>query len=85
MKTYRILNNFAEDGADGWTRVWGRCTFTGAEHECRVPTAGLRSWLAGEPIQRAMPEVSADDREFVLSGISPAGWESAFGPGEATP
>lgn len=36
------------------------------------------SWLAGELIQIAMPNVSSEDREFVLSGITPEEWEEAF-------
>lgn len=46
-----------------------------------VPSEGFARWQAGEPIQRAMPEVPAEEREFLISGISPNGWHKAFGPG----
>jgi hypothetical protein len=31
----------------------------------------LAAWRNGTPIQKAMPQVSADDREFILTGITP--------------
>jgi hypothetical protein len=44
-----------------------------------VPTDGLEAWQRGEKIQLAMNGVSAGDREFVKSGISPDGWDELFG------
>jgi hypothetical protein len=64
---------------DGTSRVWGNCVFTGQSYECTVPTSGLQRWQAGARIQEAMPTVSAGDREFLISGISPAGWTATFG------
>lgn len=32
-----------------------------------VPTAGYRLWLSGELIQKAMPELTDDERELLLS------------------
>lgn len=63
----------------GKTQVKGTCVFTGEEYSFEAPTEGLERWLAGELIQRAMPEVSLDDREFLISGISPKGWKQTFG------
>lgn len=63
------------------TRVSGTCTFTGESYSVVVPSEGFARWQAGEPIQRAMPEVPAEEREFLISGISPNGWHKAFGPG----
>lgn len=65
--------------AEGKSTVTGKCVITGEEYSCIVPTTGLQRWLDGELIQNAMPGVSADDREFLKSGISPVGWERAFG------
>lgn len=36
------------------------------------------SWLAGELIQNAMPNVSPEHREFILTGITPEEWQGAF-------
>lgn len=70
---------YAEDLGNGRTRVFGPCVFTGEEYSCEVPTGGLVRFLGGEHAQTALPSVSADDREFLISGISPAGWKHAFG------
>ena len=31
-------------------------------------------------IQNALPHLSADDREFLMTGVTPEEWEEAFGP-----
>jgi len=35
----------------------------------------LDRWDAGEPIQNVMPHLSADDREFLMTGISSVEWD----------
>ncbi|CAB4159411.1 hypothetical protein UFOVP699_147 [uncultured Caudovirales phage] len=75
----RTKEQYAEDLGDNVTRVFGPCVFTGEEYSCEVPTDGLLRFLAGEHAQAALPNVSADDREFLISGISPAGWTKTFG------
>lgn len=44
--------------------------------EIDVTQAELDDYLGGELIQRAMPNVSADDREFIMTGITPEEWEA---------
>ena len=39
---------------------------------------GLRAWKNGLLIQEALPELSANDREFLISGISPVKFDSIF-------
>lgn len=51
----------------------------GEIHEVRVTAKALETYYAGEYIHRAFPELSADDREFLMSGISPEGWDETFG------
>jgi hypothetical protein len=75
----RNLDKLVEDLGDGTATVSGACKFTGEEYHCVVPMEGLVRFLNGEPVQDVMPRVSADDREFLISGISPAGWKQAFG------
>lgn len=69
----------AQETGPGLMRVWGKCKFTGEEYECTVPADGLTRYLNGEPVQVALPQVSVDDREFLISGISPKGWKKVFG------
>jgi hypothetical protein len=57
------------------------------EREIPVEADRLRSYFARreagktKPIQIEFPELSADDREFIISGITPDEWEGAFGEG----
>lgn len=65
---------------EGSTFVSGVCTLTGSSYTTgAIPRPGLIDWLMGEPIQTAMPGVSIDDREFLISGASPDGWKTTFG------
>ena len=43
-----------------------------------VTQAQLDSWNSGALIQNAMPNLSADDREFIMTGIAPEEWEAMF-------
>lgn len=59
-----------------------KCVFTGKMYKVVVPIEGYSKWRKGMLIQDALPELSAEDREFLISGISPEGWEQAFGKEE---
>tara|TARA_A100001515_G_scaffold101193_1_gene81967 strand:- start:225 stop:377 length:153 start_codon:yes stop_codon:yes gene_type:complete len=37
------------------------------------------AWERGTPIQVAMPHLSPDEREFVMTGITPTEWTETFG------
>lgn len=39
---------------------------------------GYEKWIAGELIQRAMPFLSASDREILMTGIGPESWDKMF-------
>lgn len=58
------------------------CPFTNQINVRDIPIteAQMDRWLGGlELIQDVMPELSADDREFMISGITPEMWEKTFG------
>ena len=40
------------------------------------------SWKGGELIQNAMPRLNADEREFIMTGITAEEWEEMFSPQE---
>ena len=44
-----------------------------------VTLAQIAAWKGGELIQRAMPNLSADEREFLMTGITADEWENHFG------
>lgn len=39
-------------------------------------------YLNGALIQDAFPNLSADEREFIMTGITPEEWDAAFEEGE---
>jgi len=53
----------------------GPCIITGKRYSVFVPGPELFAYRQGALMQNAMPSVSAEDREFLMSGISPEGWE----------
>tara|TARA_Y100001970_G_C14250821_1_gene871730 strand:- start:3228 stop:3428 length:201 start_codon:yes stop_codon:yes gene_type:complete len=46
--------------------------------EINVNQSQIDKWVAGMLIQNAMPEISVDDREFIMTGITPEEWDSTF-------
>lgn len=42
----------------------------------------FKKFLNGELIQVALPYLTAEEREFILTGITPEEWEQAFPPEE---
>ncbi len=60
---------------------------TGIRHRRMIPVDPFKwhNWKEAREkghapfIQDAFPELSADDREFLLTGITPEEWDRAFG------
>ena len=44
----------------------------------KVEQSQYYRWMAGENIQIAFPELSANQREILMSGICPECWEDIF-------
>lgn len=47
-----------------------------------VTASQLYNWENGMLIQEAMPNLSKDDREFILSGLTPEEWDTLLNEGE---
>ena len=54
---------------------------TGKVHTMDLPITQeqIDSWVNGELIQNAMPQLDREQREFLISGITPEEWKKAFG------
>ncbi len=39
----------------------------------------LKQWQNGGLIQDVMPHLTADEREFIMTGITPEEWDATFG------
>lgn len=56
----------------------GPCVVTGKLVTVEVPADGLFAYRQGAFIQDAFPDLSKDEREFLMSGISKEGWDKTF-------
>lgn len=65
-----------------------KCPFTGQMNQMELSlthreySMGMAMWQKGEYIQRAFPTLNAEQREFVMSGITPEKWAEIFGDEE---
>lgn len=55
--------------------------FTGKEHTLTLvfDEADYEAWLNGKLIQNAMPYLTADEREFLMTGVTSEEWKQTFG------
>ncbi len=55
------------------------CLYCGKTSEVELDLEKVRRWQAGEHVQNVWPEMSADERELLITGIHPQCWDSIFG------
>lgn len=60
------------------TVITNPCFECGKTSELEVPLTQYINWRKGELLQVAFPDMSADDRELLLSGIHPECWDKMF-------
>ena len=46
--------------------------------DLKITQAQLDAWVDGMLIQDAMPQLPPEHREFLMTGITPAEWDSVF-------
>lgn len=57
----------------------GHCRYTGDPHSVTVRAKDLERYRQGSFIQDAMPSLSSNDREFLISGTGPGYWDKLMG------
>ena len=61
-------------------RIFGLCEVTGKNFELIVPTEGFFVYLQGfQTINEALKNISEEERQFILTGISPEGQKLSQG------
>ena len=50
--------------------------------DLNVTQEQLTAWESGVNIQVAMPQLDADEREFIKTGVTPTEWNELFGEEE---
>jgi hypothetical protein len=56
------------------------CFVTKKNYSVTVPFKEFREFMGGALVQKAFPGLAAEQREFLVSGTSPEGWNQMFGP-----
>lgn len=56
-----------------------RLTGNTSSMELDITVEQLRDFNSGTLVQKAFPHLSPEEREFILTGITPAEWEETFG------
>ena len=61
--------------------VWKKSMVSGREQAMFLPITNdeLERWQNGELIQNAMPQLNDEQREFLMTGITPSEWGQTFG------
>jgi hypothetical protein len=62
--------------------ISGKLNFRTLPISVEVYALGMQARRKGALIQDAFPMLSAEDREFLLSGITPEEWNETFGHGD---
>ena len=65
---------------NGRVKAVGPCSMSGEEYSTReFSEGGYMSWILQEDlIQNLLPELDGEDREFLITGISPKSWSEMF-------
>lgn len=64
--------------ADGTVRILVVSELSGTESTLTVPADGLVHWLDNNLIQVALPDLTHDERELLLTGYTAEDWEQMF-------
>jgi len=61
--------------------VMRRSPMTGLNNTIQLPITEkqIAAWRSGTLIQVAMPELTPDEREFLMTGFTPDDWKKMFG------
>ena len=74
------ISKGSEQPTDGGMLVTRTSVFSGKTRQRVLPVTAeqLAAWRGGELIQRAIPQLTDEDREFLLTGTVQAEWDEAF-------
>ena len=58
--------------------VSGICDITGSEYSVELLPWQYGSWINGDKVTDFAPNMSADQREFLITGTTPGEWNEMF-------
>ena len=62
-------------------------SLTSKTHQMEIDVSDkqIALWMEGALIQDVMPNLTPDEREFIMTGITPAEWDEAFAQSDVGP
>jgi hypothetical protein len=77
-----VINYHHNESTDTITK-YKKCSVTGEIYNVEVDFKKFKQWFYdGALIHNVFPFLSADHREFLISGFTPAEWDQLMGNGE---
>lgn len=73
-----MAKNIVDTLTETLFRRVGTCTLTNERYSVVITAEQHKSWHRGDYIQDVCPELTADEREFLISGFTPAEFEVMF-------
>jgi len=61
-----------------WFKITGKCPISRDIHSIKVRVADFYAFKVLDDINVAFRNYTPDEREFLISGTSPKGWDKAF-------
>jgi hypothetical protein len=77
-KTLEIKDINGVETTEDCLILTGKCAFTGEVYSVTVTVKEMNTWESGEYIQDAFARLPKGQREFLISGVSPEGWNKVF-------
>ena len=76
----KLFNKMWRVKPEGTMIIAARSTITGISHfaELAITNKQVDNYSKGVKVQHAFPNLSKEEREFILSGITPEEWAAAF-------
>jgi hypothetical protein len=73
-----MITNLEKGPEEGTVVVTITCPFCDQQSKVTADTEGFQRWMAGELIQNALPDLSVNDRELLMSGAHSTCFDEAF-------
>ena len=83
-----MRGQFTWEEINGEVEVTATSMLSGDSHTMTLDVSGrtfqvcLNEWTKGATVQRAFPMLGPNEREFLMTGMTPLEWEAAFGGDE---
>lgn len=72
---FQISNIGSQDAIPTWITLIGQNKVLEVQHSLQDINQGFYYWMQGKKVQEAFPFLTADEREFLMTGITKEEWD----------